>query len=168
MMVGLKKYTCSLDLTSKIITSVFTVLILVLFAFVCVKFSIMALLILCFLILLWALLLALKPVRYEISEYSIQIKALIKTVTIHFEDVSEMKLITSLPKGSTRIFGNYGLFGYSGTFSLPQYDTVRFYCTKLTNIVLISLNDGKTIAISPNEYLPLLEESNSILSLNEK
>lgn len=168
MMVELKKYTCSLDLTAKIITSLFTALILVLLVFVCIRFSFIALILLGFLFLLWALLLSLKPTRYELSEYTIQIKTLIKTVKIRFEDVSEVKLIASLPKDSTRIFGNYGLFGYSGTFSVPPYDTVRFYCTKLSHIVLISLSNGTTIAISPNEYLPFLEQSNNIRSLSEK
>lgn len=167
-MVELKKYRCSLDLTAKIITSVFTTLILVLLAFVCIKFSVIALFVLGFLFMLWALLLGLMPISYSVSEYSIQIKSLIKTVTIRLEDVRDIKLLGTLPKGSTRIFGNYGLFGYTGTFSLPQYDTVKFYCTNLTHIVLICLSNGKTLALSPNEYLPFFEQSNNVKSLSKK
>ncbi|MET4082810.1 hypothetical protein ABIB40_002774 [Pedobacter sp. UYP30] len=52
---------------------------------------------------------------------------------------------------SIRIFGNGGLFGFTGYFSNASICKMRWFVMRKDTRVLIDFYDGEKIVISPNE-----------------
>lgn len=54
-------------------------------------------------------------------------------------------------KGSLRVFGNGGLFGYYGQFENKILGQMNWYITQKENLVLIQTTNGQKIVLSPNQ-----------------
>jgi hypothetical protein len=61
-----------------------------------------------------------------------------------------------------RMFGNGGIFGYTGYFTSKTFGRMRFFVTNKNKLVLVHLNNGKKIALSPDdqdEFLKAMKSS---------
>ena len=102
----------SLDKTAIIITNLVTLLFgaLIVFNFV-LPLAIL-------LLIIYLLCMLLKPLSYEISEDELVIHRLIKSVRINRSDIESLELKEKSDlKGTIRIFGVGGLFGWYGKFA---------------------------------------------------
>jgi hypothetical protein len=67
-------------------------------------------------------------------------------------DISGARLLEKPElKGTIRTFGVGAMFGYYGQFSIPKIGATTFYATQMRNTILITLNKGKRILISPDD-----------------
>jgi len=53
-------------------------------------------------------------------------------------------------KWTVRVFGNGGLFGYSGKFTNTRIGVMTWYATRTNNMVLLRMHDGRKIVITPD------------------
>lgn len=136
----------SLDKTAIIITNLVTLL----FGALIVFNYILPLAIL--LLIIYLLCMLLKPLSYEISEDELVIHRLIKSVRINRSDIESLELKEKSDlKGTIRIFGVGGLFGWYGKFANSQLGNMTWYVTRRDKPVLIIKKDSKKILISPDE-----------------
>lgn len=136
----------SLDKTAIIITNLVTLLFgaLIVFNFV-LPLAIL-------LLIIYLLCMLLKPLSYEISEDELVIHRLIKSVRINRSDIESLELKEKSDlKGTIRIFGVGGLFGWYGKFANSQLGNMTWYVTRRDKPVLIIKKDSKKILISPDE-----------------
>lgn len=69
--------------------------------------------------------------------------------------ISKIKEIKSVPredlKWSVRTFGNGGVFGYFGKFYNSRFGSMTWYAANRNHFIMILLNDGKKIVITPDD-----------------
>lgn len=147
----------SLDKTAIIITNLVTLLFgaLIVFNFV-LPLAIL-------LLIIYLLCMLLKPLSYEISEDELVIHRLIKSVRINRSDIESLELKEKSDlKGTIRIFGVGGLFGWYGKFANSQLGNMTWYVTRRDKPVLIIKKDSKKILISPDEAEAFVTEFKGI------
>ncbi len=59
--------------------------------------------------------------------------------------------------GEWRMAGNGGVFGYTGWFSSGKIGKMRWFVTQRKNYVLIELNSGSKILLSPDDVGGFME-----------
>jgi hypothetical protein len=93
---------------------------------------------------------ALSPQQYIFDGSHLIIrKAIGKTITIPLGDIQGYTIITDLTKiRMIRVFGNGGLFGYYGMFSMAEYGPINFQLTRMKNIVIVQTKKMR-YALSP-------------------
>ena len=105
-----------------------------------------------FLLLVYGLVYALRPINYELTPDSLIIQRLFMNVKIERNQIIKVVL---LEKGNTkwafRIFGVGGLFGYFGKFENSTLGSMTWYATRQDRTVLVETVDGKKIIITPDE-----------------
>jgi cell division protein FtsW (lipid II flippase) len=145
----MKNYKATLDTLSLSITVGFIAVSLLLIYFSGAHWSIYI-----FLGAMVLLLLAIRPVRYELHPDHLLIKRLAGNKRISFKNIAEVKL---LEKGEIKVtntirtFGSGGVFGYFGKHYNKSYGHIHFYMTRWENMVLITTKEGKKFLLSPND-----------------
>ena len=150
-------YKASLDKTALLITSLVTLMFgaLIVFNFI-LPLAI-------FLIIIYLICMALKPLSYEITKDELIIRRLIKSVRMNRADIKSLELIekTTL-SGTIRTFGVGGLFGWYGKFANSQLGNMTWYLTRRDKPVLILKKDSKKILISPDQAEAFVREFKEI------
>ena len=93
-----------------------------------------------------------KPNAYTILSNQIIIHRYINNVVI---EKTEIKSVTKIEKeelkGTFRLFGVGGLFGYYGKFSSFKMGAMTWYATRRNNYVLIITSSFKKIILTPDD-----------------
>lgn len=149
------EFKASLGNTSKIITVVVSLLMLVIVIIAFVDLSnkvwwLAAFALLFILTILGGWAYSIKS--YEIKDNMLFIKRPIgsRQFSLHF-----LKKVERIPRKdlwmSFRLFGSGGFFGYYGRFYNMNYGSMRMFATNLNNAVMLTLNDGRKIVVTPDE-----------------
>ena len=150
-------YKASLDKTALLITSLVTLMFgaLIVFNFI-LPLAI-------FLIIIYLICLALKPLSYEITKDELIIRRLIKNVRMNRADIKSLELIEKATlSGTLRTFGVGGLVGWYGKFANSQLGNMTWYLTRRDKPVLILKKDSKKILISPDQAEAFVREFKEI------
>ncbi len=150
-------YKASLDKTALLITSLVTLMFgaLIVFNFI-LPLAI-------FLIIIYLICMALKPLSYEITKDELIIRRLIKSVRMNRADIKSVELIEKATlSGTIRTFGVGGLFGWYGKFANSQLGNMTWYLTRRDKPVLILKKDSKKILISPDQAEAFVREFKEI------
>jgi hypothetical protein len=92
------------------------------------------------------------PTSYTIDETHLIINRPASNKKFSLADITEVRLLEKTElKGTLRTFGVGAMFGYYGQFSIPKIGSTTFYATQMRNTILIRLNKGKKILISPDD-----------------
>jgi hypothetical protein len=150
-------YKASLDKTALLITSLVTLMFgaLIVFNFILPLAK--------FLIIIYLICMALKPLSYEITKDELIIRRLIKSVRMNRADIKSLELIEKATlSGTIRTFGVGGLFGWYGKFANSQLGNMTWYLTRRDKPVLILKKDSKKILISPDQAEAFVREFKEI------
>lgn len=94
---------------------------------------------------------AFHPRHYEVNDEDIRVVRFFKSRLFPFSGITE---VSALPreaiKGSMRIFGSGGMFGYFGRFRNKTLGTYIMHVTDRDKLVLLR-SEGKTILVSPDD-----------------
>ena len=142
---GSQSFSASYDRTTKIITAVVCV-ILVVIPFITKIFALSALG-----WLLIAVCYAYSPLGYAVLERSIVVKRLIGRVRIPLDGVREIRAATSDDfRGCLRLWGSGGMFGYYGLFRTSKLGKCTWYVTSRARAVVL-ITETKTTLFSPDD-----------------
>jgi hypothetical protein len=99
-----------------------------------------------------------RPIKYVLTSDSFLVIRPIGSKKFPLQDIREARLIE---KGelmvAIRTFGSGGFFGYYGKYYNRKLGYMTWYTTQRRNRILIQMNNGKKIVISPDD-LSLLEK----------
>jgi len=95
---------------------------------------------------------ALAPRGYALSDRSLVVKRrLWRNVAISLESVRELRPATAEDfRGTLRLWGNGGVFGYYGVFQTSKLGKCRWFLTKRSNAVVL-VTEEKTVLVSPDD-----------------
>ena len=100
------------------------------------------------------------PISYRVDSNDIVVHR--PGSDIHFlrSDIKDIQLVQKEKlKGTVRLFGVGGLFGYYGQFSNSELGFMTWYATKHRDkMVLIELNNNKKIVVTPDEPEQFVEQ----------
>jgi hypothetical protein len=89
---------------------------------------------------------------YQLVAGGIVINRYIYNKLILNSTIREIKILQPEDiKGSQRVFGVGGLFGYYGKFLPPKLGDMTWYLTNRTHLIAVFLNDDSIILISPDD-----------------
>jgi hypothetical protein len=92
------------------------------------------------------------PKKYIIEGENLIIKNLVGQVVYNRKTIQDIQIISKTDMGlALRILGNGGLFGYTGWFTTKTLGRMRWFVTSTEYMVIITLANGKKIAVSPDE-----------------
>ncbi len=92
-----------------------------------------------------------KPQSYLVTPKAIIIKRTVKSVEIPLDQIREVKSISEEEMGlALRLFGNGGVFGFTGYFFSGKMGRMRWYATRKNNYVLIVTKPNKKIILTPD------------------
>lgn len=111
-----------------------------------------------FLLVLMVVVYLYKPVYYQVDEEGIHIHRGVGIYTIKKDDIIRVHSAHDFNIFRTvRLFGNGGLFGYTGFFYNAQYGQVRMMATQLKSIVLIYTSKKQPFVITPDNNEAFIE-----------
>lgn len=94
---------------------------------------------------------AYSPRGYAISGGAIVIRRLIGNIRVPLADVREVRAGTADDfTGCLRLWGNGGLFGYTGLFQTTKLGTCRWYVTNRSKAVIVA-TQTETLVLSPDD-----------------
>lgn len=105
-----------------------------------------------FLVVAWLYCYFFRPVGYIVTDDTVIIKrpASDKHLSMH-----DIKSVVAADHGSMRwsmrIFGNGGLFGYTGFFRNSTFGIMRWYATRRSNYVVLVMNDDRKVVVTPDD-----------------
>ncbi len=165
------EYKATLGTSSKIITSIVTILFLGITLYNFYAFSAEAknylyyILITSLIIVTYLICYLLRPVNYILGDGKIIITRPLHNRVVNISMISDvLQASKESMKWTVRTFGNGGLFGYTGKFYSSTYGNMTWYVTKRENYVLLKITDGEKIVLSPDD-VGMVEE---IKSMKEK
>ncbi len=92
------------------------------------------------------------PKKYVVDNDNLIIKNLLGHKIYARSEIKKVEAITKKEMGlALRIFGNGGLFGYTGWFTTKALGRMRWFVSNTEKMVIITLSNGKNIAVSPDE-----------------
>ena len=154
-------FAASYDLTTKIISAVVVVALLVITAVV------HNVLVGCIALLTVIVSFAYSPRGYVVHDGAITVKRLIGDVRVPLEEIREMRRIsTDDLRWCIRWFGSGGLFGYYGLFRTAALGKCTWYVTRRKNAVVI-IARAKTTLYSPDDVDGFLEAVRATVSVRE-
>ncbi len=93
-----------------------------------------------------------RPLKYTVTSDELIVKRLIKPYVIKLSEIKKIREISEEElKGTKRIFGSGGVFGYFGKFRNKNFGTMTFLTTRTDNRVYILTAEGKNIVLSPDD-----------------
>lgn len=138
-------FTVSFDATAKVITTAVAVMFLVL-ALATGSLVVVGVFALCFL-LAWAW----SPTGYSVADGLLIVHRPAGNVRIPIAGIREVRIaMADELRGSIRIFGSGGMFGYYGSFRSPKLGRSTWYVTNRAHAVLVAGDVGKLL-FSPND-----------------
>jgi hypothetical protein len=99
---------------------------------------------------------------YEISDGKLFVRRLIWDTEISLEKLHDVKVNPHAMKRSIRIFGNGGLFCFSGLFRNKQLGYYRAYATDPKSAVVLKLADKVVVVTPDNPTAFVAQITNSI------
>jgi Bacterial PH domain len=91
------------------------------------------------------------PTGYSVTDGDVVIRRLIGNVHLPIAGIREVRIATRDDlRGSMRIFGSGGLFGYYGLFRNSKLGTSRWYVTDRSHS-LVLIGDSETAIVSPDD-----------------
>ncbi|AHF18004.1 PH domain-containing protein [Niabella soli] len=157
------KFKASFDTTTKIISLIATLLVVVIFTFIWMSLKDAG--VIRILLMIFVTFLALvMPYGLSITRYGIDNEALsvcrpfgkkqFPLATVTSASIIDPKLL----RWSWRVFGSGGMFGYYGRFSNKHFGMMTWYLTSRNKVVYLQLENGKKIMISPDDPEGFLRE----------
>jgi hypothetical protein len=154
-------YSVSYDSTTKFISAVvciFLIAVVVLTRSVVVG---------CFAALVIALCYAYSPRGYVISEESLIVRRLIKSVRFPLDSIREVRVAGPGDlRYWIRVFGNGGLFGYYGLFRTSKLGTCSWYVTNRGNAVVL-ITSTKTVVLSPDDVYGFVAKIKAVAPVSD-
>src|SRR5437899_3237139 len=109
----------------------------------------------CLVSFLWA------PRGYTVSQRQIQVHRPVGKASIPLVSVQSVRrAVPADCKGLRRTFGNGGLFGIYGYFHSPRLGAHRWFATRTTNLILVTVQDTPYV-LSPDDPDRFLAALNS-------
>lgn len=106
-----------------------------------------------------------RPLYYKITDGVLFIHRLSSGIKINLKNINNVQLIDKERlKGTIRIFGVSGLFGYWGKFHNSKIGTMTWYATRRNKMVLITTIDDKKIVVTPDEAELFVSELTALIS----
>jgi hypothetical protein len=103
-------------------------------------------------LLIYFLAFAFRPINYVVTEDEIIVRRPLLNVHMKRVDIKSVELIDKNKiRGSIRIFGVGGLFGYYGRFANLSLGRMTWYATRRDKPVLVKTIDDKKIIFTPND-----------------
>ena len=100
------------------------------------------------------------PVAINIDKYALSIERK-KSDPVQF-NYSDIRSITHVPDGDMkmviRTFGNGGVFGYTGSFYNKKYGSMKWYCTRRQNYILLETTNKGKIVFTPDSADDVIAE----------
>jgi Na+-driven multidrug efflux pump len=155
------EFKASLDVQSKIITSVLAPVFLLVPWFILstilqgtkdTKYQSVFIFLGVTLAVLFVFTFLLSPTRYIIENKKLTIKTRIKDFTYNLEHLKKSGAITKSEMGFLiRVFGNGGIFGYTGFFTSKVFGRMQFWVTNSSKLILLELANNKKVVLSPDD-----------------
>jgi hypothetical protein len=113
-------------------------------------------------LLIYFLAFAFRPVNYIVTKDEVIVRRPLLNVHIKRVDIESVALIDKYKiRGSVRIFGVGGLFGYYGSFANFFLGRMTWYATRKDKPVLVKTTANKKIIFTPNEPEKFVTELSS-------
>jgi hypothetical protein len=97
------------------------------------------------------------PRGYELSGQSLIVKRLAGNRTVPLEGLREVRAVSSDDlRGSIRLWGSGGMFGYYGLFQTTKLGTCNWYVTDKSKLVVL-ITAAKTVLVSPDDRERFIE-----------
>jgi hypothetical protein len=99
---------------------------------------------------------------YVISPTDLAIQRLLWATHVSLSGLQRVSLEPSICKGSVRIFGNAGLFGFTGLYQNSRLGRYRLFGTDLAHSVVLAFPD-RSVVVTPAAAHAFVEHLNEIL-----
>lgn len=107
-------------------------------------------LIVSFFVILNTLLYLFSPKGYQVTQHNVVVHRIASDFSFNLNEVMQIYKIDRATLGRTwRMWGNYGLWGYTGWYSTQKFGTTRWFVTHRDKLVFIRLSTGKKYILSP-------------------
>jgi Bacterial PH domain len=158
-------YKASLDKTARVITASVTIVFLfIILAEYIERMNIdesARILTSVVMLLIYFITYAFCPLGYVVNYKELIIRRPLSNVTIKRTDIRSVEVIDRQKlRGSIRIFGDGGLFGYYGKFRNSSLGQMTWYVTRRDKIVLVQTAKDKKIILSPDDPQRFVSEFN--------
>lgn len=150
-------FSASYDKTTKIITVLVSVLMLVVLASMWISLKAAGTWLPLLFMAAVSFLAIIMPYGFSVKKYQLSNEELVicrpfgnkqfPLTTLASAVVIDPKLL----RWSWRIFGSGGMFGYYGTFGNKQLGTMKWYMTRKDRVILITTVSNKKILLSPDD-----------------
>jgi hypothetical protein len=154
------EYKATLDLTSKIISVILTLVFLsiTVYTFSVMDFksdivaeSMILMLATLVIIVIYFICYLLRPLKYILNTDKLVIKRLAFDLTIDIKTIKSALLVDNESmRWTIRTFGNAGLFGYFGKFYNRTFGSMTWYATRRSNYIVLGTTSGEKIVITPD------------------
>jgi hypothetical protein len=150
------EFKTSLDKLAKVVTAVVTVLItgIIVLQLIFIQDFGNASSIITITTLLLSYLIAFmfRPISYVILDELLVIHRPLLDIKIELNQIKNVQILDSQElKGTIRIFGVGGLWGYWGSFANTRIGVMKWYATRMSNAVLKTTVSNKKIVLTPDE-----------------
>ena len=163
----MQRFKASLDTTAKMVTV--TVFIVVIFPFIFIFEAFHAtheyrMLIAPIVVVAGIAITALwRPTAYSLSQEGLSIHRIAGEKLFPLHQIVSAALTQKDELGlGLRTFGSGGVFGYLGKFWFSKAKSITMYVTDRSRMILITLESGKKIMISPDESVAFLNTLNDL------
>ncbi|WP_395373486.1 PH domain-containing protein [Marinicella sp. W31] len=99
---------------------------------------------------------------YEIHNNQLWIRRLLWHTKLDLSDLNEAFADPNIMKSSWRIFGNGGLFSFTGTFKNKKLGFYRAYATNPKTAVVLKFGSEKTVVVTPDQPQSMVNALNTI------
>jgi Bacterial PH domain len=105
-----------------------------------------------FLVLIFSVTFAFRPIDYKITDAQLIIHRLIKDVVIEKSNIISVSVLDEKKvEWSIRTFGVGGYYGYFGKFANSKMGSMTWYATRKDKTVLIITADDEKIILTPDD-----------------
>lgn len=104
------------------------------------------------LVVIYLVTLGYRPIHYAVTTDELIVHRWFKDVIIEKANIQSIEAIDRKKiKGSLRVFGVGGLFGYFGKFTNDTIGSMTWYATRRDNIILVITTDNEKTILTPDE-----------------
>jgi len=86
---------------------------------------------------------------YRVQSDALRVERLVTSTSVSLSGLTRVWADSQACKGSVRVFGNGGLFSFSGWFYSSRLGRYRLFATDWRNAVVLKFSDGRAVVISP-------------------
>jgi hypothetical protein len=100
-----------------------------------------------------------RPLNYELNGEALIINRPLKRVIIPRQDIEYVEpMDDDAMKGTIRLFGVGGFFGYYGVFVNSRQGRMTWYATRKNNMILVKTRSNEKIVLTPDEPVDFLRQ----------